>query len=77
MDIKNYNREGSIMVKIDEVSIESIIHESVEKIFELSRWSSDYGRGRINIFLHSKHEVYISKSEYLKKEIKDITDNKE
>jgi hypothetical protein len=33
--------------------------------------------GWINIFLHSKHEVYISKSEDLKKEIKDMVDNKE
>lgn len=33
--------------------------------------------GWINIFLHSKHEVFIPNSEDLKKEIKDIKENRE
>jgi len=66
--------------KIDYGDLKNSIHDYLKKFdksYSIINKQNKSLVGWINIFLHSKHEIYISQSEDLKKEIKDITGNKE
>jgi len=65
--------------KIDYGDLKNSIHDYLKKFdksYSIINKQNKSFVGWINIFLHSKHEIYISQSEDLKKEIKDITSNK-
>ena len=66
--------------KIDYGDLKNSIHDYLKKFdksYSIINKQNKSLVGWINIFLHSKHEIYISQSEDLKKEIKDMVDNKE
>jgi len=66
--------------KIDYGDLKSSVHDYLKKFdksYSIINKQNKSFVGWINIFLHSKHEIYISQSEDLKKEIKDMVDNKE